>query len=245
LLGPVRYGPWLMSDIEKRLKDAARELIDNPLLNAIAVLFGGLAPDMDLITLNALRDDNVRLYQMIRDGLAALDDEARRRINAEEAMELAIQTYHNMGRTVLRDKRAQMITVCVHGILRPDDDAAEKRLFVRAIADLDTSHVAMLKRAHESSFHGALIARPIQRSLITELIARGFMQRTEKKPDLRNRESLESLYDALKREREDGDRWTIYSLTALGQRFVHHLQGTTPQPREPGGYVLKDPDPLP
>src|SRR5689334_15558651 len=124
-----------MSDIEKRVTGAIRELLDMPVLNALAVLFGGLAPDMDAATLNALRDDNVRLFQMIRDGLAALDDEVRRRISAEEAMELALQTYHGMGRTVYREKRALMITVCVHGILRPDDDAAEKRLFVRAIED--------------------------------------------------------------------------------------------------------------
>lgn len=223
-----------MTNLEKRVTGAIRELLDMPVLNALAVLFGELAPDMDAVTLGALRDDNVRLFQMIRDGLAALDDEVRRKINPEEAMELALQTHHNLGRTVQREKRALMISVCVHGIVRPDDDAAEKRLFVRAMEDLDIAHVALLKYAYESSFRGGMVLKSIQRALITELIARGFMKRTD-----------DRVSRAERVETESKERWALYSLTVLGQRFVDYMQGTLRTRREPKEWILKNPDPLP
>ena len=116
-----------------------------------------------------------------------------------------------------------MARVLLHGIESPDADPLERRLFVRAVAELEGDHVALLQvtsgRASGGPSHQ--IADDARHALIADLVGRGFLSRTERlvqrgAPTHVPAEGP-STYD------RPPEITTRHRITKLGSRFLDYL----------------------
>jgi hypothetical protein len=185
----ARYVRWVSEEKSKdlvqtaqkqALVDAMKALTPGP-IQALTKLIGALLrrPELGGLALAALQDDVVRLYERIEAAISGLDAEVRGKIDPVEAVDLAAQTLSNMGRTAYAEKRELMARVLIHGLKHPEIAATERRLFVRAIADLDVAHVALLQRLHTFSVEYNTRSDS-GNSFLAELVQRGFAVRVEK-----------------------------------------------------------------
>src|SRR5690349_1014763 len=128
----------MADDVAKTLARAGAQLLPSP-LKALATAIGGLLgrPDLGDAAVSALQEDVVRLHRQVIDAVAGLDADVKAKTDPVEVVELTMQTVSNMGRTAYADKRVLMAKVLLYGIEHPDVGTTERRLFVRAVADLD------------------------------------------------------------------------------------------------------------
>lgn len=198
--------PPVSTDLAKTAKNALLELAPSP-MKAIAIMLGGLLgrPDLNEVATAALQEDVVRLHQRIEEAVSNLSDEVRAKIDPLEALELTIQTVANMGRTAQQEKRALMTHVLVNGLTHPEHETTERRLFVRAVADLDVAHIELLRKVSASAIRRG-DETEVSVSLLTEMVSMGLITQAA---------------------RGAGDRHgrrTEYRISNLGRRFVGHLQ---------------------
>lgn len=96
--------------------------------------------------MSALQEDVVRLHQQLDELRRRLSDELMGKMDPVETFELVTQTLSNMATTSSRNRRRLMSNVVVNGLEDVAADQVERRLLVRAVADLDMAHVDLLRR---------------------------------------------------------------------------------------------------
>lgn len=206
-----------------KLADALVELLPAPLQSIWALVGDKLGrPDLAEAAVAALQEDVVRLHQQIGAVVGALSAEAAAKLDAEEVIELALQTHANFHRTTHREKRQRMAHVLLHGI-DPEADPLERRLFVRAVAELEADHVEMLQATSGRAWvgPGSEIAADARRTLTADLVARGFVSRTERLVQRGSPSHVHAegpaTYD------RPPEITTQHRITKLGARFLEYL----------------------
>lgn len=163
------------------LARAAHELLPAPLQAAIELLNGTIAPgfappDLEAAAVGALQDDVVRLYRLMIELRERLSAEITAKMDPIETLELATQTFSNMARTAHSERRRLMANVLVNGLSEPDADGAERRFFVRAVADLDVAHIDLLREFERLDGSGQeLRLDDLDRALLFELVGRSMI----------------------------------------------------------------------
>jgi hypothetical protein len=144
-------------------------------LKAFGHLLGALLgrPDLEATTMATLHADVIHLYERIESAMSQLTEDVRSKVDPVEALELIVQTVSHMGQTAQTEKRRLRSNVAVHGLTNPQTDPVERRLFVRAIAELDIAHVALLHRIHVTT----QLFQFREKALLGELVQRGFVER--------------------------------------------------------------------
>jgi len=148
-----------------------------PLGATLSILSEALGqPDLGDDAIRALQEDVVRLYQMIVAAVKELNEDIRSKIDPIELSEVVTQSFVNMGRTASSEKRRLMTNVVVRGVDPSAATVDERRLFVRAIADLDLLHVDVLRRAtdNERITHAD---DDLGRATVETLVVHGFVRR--------------------------------------------------------------------
>jgi hypothetical protein len=132
-------------------------------------------PDLEEAALRVLQEDVVRLNEKILTAVARLDEEVRAKIDPIELVEVVAQSYVNMGRTASGDKRALMRNVLINGIDPTATSKAELHLFVRAVAELELEHIALLRMTSPGERIG-LSGADLELALIHALVSHGFVK---------------------------------------------------------------------
>lgn len=122
--------------------------------------------------LEALLDEVSRLHRL----LIAHEGQLLRTASLEEVQELCLQTLSNYTRTFNREKRSRMTNVLVNGLALVDAETTARRHFVRAVAELDTEHVDLLRHAVQQ---GTILGDrgSVTWGLLEQLSAWGFVYR--------------------------------------------------------------------
>jgi hypothetical protein len=191
-----------------RLSRAAQAFLPAPIKAAIELLRDSIGPpNLEKVATEMLQEDVVRLHRQMVQLNHRLTDEVRVKMDPIETLELVTQTLTNMARTASRDKRRAMSNVLVNGLDRVDVSALERRLFVRATADLDMAHIDLLRRYEQAQQNlETLILSEHEQALAHELAGRSLLVRVE---SAAYGGALVLAYEGV---------------TDLGRRFLEHLR---------------------
>lgn len=205
---PLARRSHTVTNLPATLARAATELLPGPLQAAVELLRGTLGPpDLQQAAIDWLLEDIARLHRMMLDLERRLSDELRSKMDVQETFELVTQSLGNMARTAHRSRRRLMANVLVNGLADVDGDPIERRIFVRAVADLGVEHIELLDRFAKLHGTGAKFdITAAQRVLLNELAGRGFI-----------RQEQASTYDGVLGLLHE-------AITDLGRRFLIYLQ---------------------
>lgn len=152
-----------------------------------------------------LRDEMQRLFDGISERIAHAE---ARSWNAEEVMELALQTTLNYRRTTRQEKRRLMTNVLLNGLSESKWRGARVELFSRAVAELSLAHIDLFQ-----DLTGRLLQSGVRMGLAQGLVGFGFAQADK------------SEFRRKRIRHPDGRK---YRTTELGGEFLAFLRDPDP-----------------
>jgi hypothetical protein len=193
------------------LAKVATSIACSPASHALRVIGVALGkPDLAAQAIDVLQEDIVRLYSLVQEHIARIDEELRAKIDGIELAEVVLQSATNMGQTASVEKRRLMQNVVLNGLEDLHDAVFERRLFVQAVLDLDLMHIDFLKDASEQHIVDPVLEE-LTPAIVQPLVARGFLVSIQS--------STGFSFDAPDRLPVS----TSYEITPLGQRFLSYL----------------------